>query len=131
MRELSVDDQITFIYCDDLARTAAFYEDLLGFELVVDQGSCRIVRVAGNGGYLGYCARGAGESASRGIILTLVTDQVDEWYEYLLGCGLSLQKPPESSPEFGIYHFFFHDPDGYQLEIQRFEDREWNREADR
>ena len=123
-------DQIVFLYCGDLGETGSFYEDLLGLELVVDQGSCRIVRVAGSGGgYLGYCERRGGESAAAGLILTFVVptiEEVDAWHIDLVEKGVKIQEPPRWNPRFGIYHFFFSDPDGYKLEIQSFEDRNWN-----
>jgi hypothetical protein len=33
--------------------------------------------------------------------------------------------PPQDNPRYGIYHFFFEDPDGYKLEIQSFHDQKW------
>ncbi len=126
---LKFKDQIVFLYCSDLRRTSAFYEDLLGFPLVVDQGSCRIVRVADRGGgYLGYCERLMGEMASEGVIITFVVstkNEVDAWHALLLERGVSVQDPPNHNPPYGIYHFFFQDPDGYKLEIQSFDDPGW------
>jgi catechol 2,3-dioxygenase-like lactoylglutathione lyase family enzyme len=132
MDGMKVAEQITFLYCSDLSRTGSFYEDLLGFPLVIDQGSCRVVQVAeGRGGYLGYCERlEEGESASSGIIFTLTVDkkeQVDDWYNYLVEHGLELPEPPKDNPRYGIYHFFFEDPDGYKLEVQSFHDQEWKK----
>jgi catechol 2,3-dioxygenase-like lactoylglutathione lyase family enzyme len=129
MENLSVADQITFLYCSDLSKTGAFYEDLLGFPLVIDQGSCRVVQVSeGGGGYLGYCERLDGKGIVAGMIFTLTVndkDEVDRWYEYLLKKGVEIPDPPQDNPRYGIYHFFFEDPDGYKLEIQAFHDREW------
>lgn len=127
---LKFKDQIVFMYCSDLRKTSAFYEDLLGFPLVVDQGSCRIVRVADRGGgYLGYCERLTGEMESEGVIFTFVVStkgEVNAWHTQLLERGVAVQDPPKYNPTYGIYHFFFQDPDGYNLEIQSFEDPEWN-----
>jgi catechol 2,3-dioxygenase-like lactoylglutathione lyase family enzyme len=39
--------------------------------------------------------------------------------------GVAIEKPPAANPEFEIYHFFFRDPNGYLLEIQRFDDPRW------
>ena len=41
------DAQITFCYTQDLAATARFYEEIMGLLLALDQGTCRIYRVAG------------------------------------------------------------------------------------
>ena len=119
MIEKPFEQQITFISTSDLNKTAHFYENILGLELVLDQGKCRICRTAGDA-YLGYC-ESAGEIASnQGVILTLVTEDVDIWYERLKINGVDIKEPPSENPYYKIYHFFFHDPDGYLIEIQRF-----------
>ena len=118
------DAQITFSSTGDLHRTAEFYEQVLELPLVLDQGPCRIYGT-GTTAYLGFCRR---EDAPRpdGIILTLVTDDVDGWHERLTARGVTIEKAPAASPEFRIYHFFFRDPNGYLLEIQRFDDPRWS-----
>ncbi len=56
LKEFRFDQQITFIYIRDLKIASAFYEGVMGFPLVLDQGSCRIV-LTSKGGYLGYCLK--------------------------------------------------------------------------
>ena len=127
MPEALFDSQITFIYVKDLEESRLFYEDLLGFKLVHDQGSCRIVKTA-EGAYLGYCSVKGRKRGGEGVLLTLVADNVDEWYRILKEREVSLLNPPRHNPEYGIYHFFFLDPDGYQWEIQKFDDENWKEE---
>lgn len=115
--------QITFCYVPDLAASACFYEDVLRLELVVDQGTCRIYRVAG-GGYLGFCERPI-EPRPESVLLTLVTDDVDGWHERLVAARVSVDQEPRVSAEYGIYHAFYRDPAGYRIEIQRFDDPAW------
>ena len=122
------DQQITFLYSADPDATAHFYESLLGLPLALDQGVCRIYRVAA-GAFVGFCQRtdalaedGAGRS---GVILTLVTDEVDAWYERLRAAGVAFETPPTLNPKFDIYHCFLRDPNGYLIEIQRFNDPRW------
>jgi catechol 2,3-dioxygenase-like lactoylglutathione lyase family enzyme len=55
------------------------------------------------------------------VIFTLVTQYVDEWFEYLKERGVEFEKPPTLNEKYNIYHCFFRDPDGYLIEIQRFE----------
>ncbi|HSH04488.1 MAG TPA: VOC family protein, partial [Anaerolineae bacterium] len=59
------------------------------------------------------------------IIITLVSPHVDDWYQYLLAKNVSFDKPPQHNPKYNIYHCFLRDPNGYLLEIQRFEDPNW------
>ena len=128
MVEELFDGQIIFIYVDDLDVSREFYEELMGFPLVLDQGKCRIVQITkSRGGYLGYCEADGRSKESRGVILTFVTTDVDTWYQDLERMDLDLLGEPKVNQTFGIYHFFIKDPDGYLLEIQSFLDADWNK----
>jgi catechol 2,3-dioxygenase-like lactoylglutathione lyase family enzyme len=117
------DAQITFCYTRDADASYRFYEEILGLPLVLDQGGCRIYKTAKDA-YLGMCDRATAPKPS-GVILTLVTDDVDGWHRRLADQGVPFTKEPAHSPEYGIYHCFFRDPNGYLLEIQRFDDPDW------
>lgn len=117
-------DSIPFLYTRDLNATASFYEDVLGLPLAVDQGSCRIYRVA-SGAFVGFCERTNAPEKPEGVILTFVTDEVDSWAARLKAAAVQLEKEPAMNEEYGIYHIFFRDPNGYLLEIQRFIDPDW------
>jgi len=110
---------ITFLHTANLEATARFYEETLGLELVRDQGVCRIYRISANG-LIGFCQHLEAAKA-QGIILTLVCQDVDGWYEKLRAKGVEFSQAPAHNPKFGIYHCFFRDPNGYLLEIQRFD----------
>jgi len=124
MAHPSIQQQVTFLYTRDLAATARFYEELLCLKLALDQGDCRIYRVSRDG-YLGFCQRHAIPERSAGVIFTLVTQEVDEWYRYLSDRGVNFEKPPTLNPKYDIYHCFLRDPNGYLIEIQRFLDSSW------
>jgi catechol 2,3-dioxygenase-like lactoylglutathione lyase family enzyme len=116
--------QITFLYTQDLEGTARFYEETLNLPLKLDQGSCRIYQVSPDG-YLGFCQRGdapggASDPGAGHVIVTLVTAEVDAWYERLCQRGVAFEKPPAENPRYSIYHCFLRDPNGYLVEIQRF-----------
>jgi catechol 2,3-dioxygenase-like lactoylglutathione lyase family enzyme len=115
------DQQITFLHARDLARTADFYERVLGLPLARDQGDCRIYRVSAHA-FIGFCERANAPDASRGVILTLITDDVDAWYARLRTQGIAFEKSPAHNPRYRIYHCFLRDPDGYLIEIQRFDE---------
>jgi catechol 2,3-dioxygenase-like lactoylglutathione lyase family enzyme len=121
------DAQITFCSTQDLIATAGFYEGIMGFPLALDQGTCRIYRVARDA-YLGFCRR-ADAVRPDGAILTLVTDDVDGWHRRLIAKGVPCEKAPAFNPTYKIYQAFFRDPNGYLIEIQRFEDPLWNPEV--
>ncbi len=117
------DAQVTFCYTSDLTATTRFYEDILGLGLSLDQGRCRIYRVA-PGAHLGFCTASEARPTD-GVILTLVSDDVDGWFERLRARGVEFERPPTLNPDFNIYHCFLRDPNGYLVEIQRFCDASW------
>lgn len=118
------DQQITFLYTTDLATSIPFYETVLGLELVLDQGGCRIYRVAGKTAYVGVCERPTPREPD-GVIFTFVTQDVDGWYQRIVTGGGQPEHEPRINDEYGIYHFFIKDPNGYLLEFQRFLGDEW------
>ena len=124
MNHPPIDSQITFLYTHDLGQTARFYEETIGLHLKLDQGTCRVYQVTQDS-YLGFCQRPdatptASESEPPTTILTIITTDVDEWYQHLKDRDVALQDPPAINPDYNIYHFFLRDPNGHLLEIQQF-----------
>lgn len=78
--------------------------------------------------YLGFCERGD-LARPDGIVLTLVTDDVDGWHRRLIAEGLQCKKPPVYNPTYKIYQTLFRDPKGYLFKVQRFEDPRWRSEG--
>jgi catechol 2,3-dioxygenase-like lactoylglutathione lyase family enzyme len=115
----AIRQHITFLDTRDLARTADFYERVLGLRLARDQGRCRIYSVTG-GAYLGFCQRDDAPIPAPHVTLTLVTDRVDEWCAHLRAHGVEIVKEPADNPPYRIYNAFARDPSGYLVEIQRF-----------
>ena len=118
---MSFDYPISFYYTRDIAATDRFYQDLFGLELARDQGDCHIYRV-GTRSYVGFCQNLDAPEHPFGVILTLITDDVDGWYYRLSEQGVKFDQPPSLNPKYNIYHCFLHDPNGYLIEIQRFND---------
>lgn len=124
MKLAHFEQQVVFLQTDNLAQTADFYEQILGLPLVLDQGSCRIYRGGGDG-YIGFCHHLAAPREKSDIILTLVTQDVEGWYRHLREKGATFEKPPALNERFNIFHCFLRDPNGYLIEIQRFQDPAW------
>jgi catechol 2,3-dioxygenase-like lactoylglutathione lyase family enzyme len=119
-----------FLYYEDLSAAADFYTQVLGIEQVADYGMARILRVAADSYFILVDASAGMHSADepKTVAVALVTDQLDEWYEYLTGAGYDMKydyKPKESSAHDG---FVMEDPEGYVLEFERFNDHEENRD---
>ncbi len=114
---------ITFCYTEDMEKTHFFYTEILKLPMVLDQGGCRIYRVAGTG-YLGFCTKKS-PALLDAVTITLVTEDVDYWFDAVRKAGCEVLKPPAATPEYNIYNCFVKEPSGYTLEIQRFEDPRW------
>ena len=122
----SFDSFITFFRTADLEATHVFYHDVLGLSCVLNQGRCRIYRVS-KAGYVCFCTHltGLDDADRSSVIITLVADDVDDWFEKLTSRAIETDGKPRMNQEFRIYHFFATDPSGYRVEIQRFENPHW------
>ncbi len=121
---MSKDYAITFFYYPDIHAVAPFYEQVLGFELVLDQGLARIYRIAPNS-YFGIVDGNRGHlrhQEKSAVLLTIVSEDVEGWHKRLTAAGVANL----SGLLRGNYceHFFFEDPAGYAIEIQRFHNPE-------
>ncbi len=112
-----IDEFVTFLYVADLEASHRFYHGVLGLDLVLDQGACRIYRITETG-YVGVCSHRDPEP--RGTIVTIVSDDVDGWFATVAAAGVATDGSPRRNEQFGIYHFFAEDPDGHHIEFQRF-----------
>ena len=54
------------------------------------------------------------------VLITLVTDDVEGWYDYLKKSGVKLLTEVMQPNKFPVKCFFFEDPGGYHLEVQKF-----------
>ena len=114
------DYAITFFYYDDMMSVVPFYEEVMGFELVLDQTMARIYRVAPNS-YFGIVDGNIGHlkhQPKSAVLLTIVNEDVKGWHARLEKAGVANLGPVVNGPY--CEHFFFEDPAGYALEIQRF-----------
>jgi len=127
-----IDQAVTFLYADPPEPSWAFYENVLGLKLVQDQGSCRIYEAASEGrrAFIGVCRARAPRASDNprvvgGVVFTFVTSDVDGWHAHLKAKGVALPAQPAMSKDYQVYHFFFQDPAGYTLEVQRFDRPDW------
>jgi len=121
---MTADDQITFIYVADLARSAEFYGTGLGFTPVLDQGGCLIYEITATS-YLGVCDVRPEKVGVSGALVTFVTEDVDGWHARALEAGATIVQAPAHNEHYEIYNFFAEDPDGNRFEVQRFDNSSW------
>ncbi|MFX1390542.1 MAG: VOC family protein [Promethearchaeota archaeon] len=110
---------ITFLGTNNLNLTSNFYQNILDLTLYKDQGLCLIFNINSKS-KIGFCEHIPITHSEKSPIITLVTNDVDEVYERLIKMGVSIPHRPKMNEKFNIYHFFFKDPNGYDIEIQKF-----------
>jgi predicted enzyme related to lactoylglutathione lyase len=117
--------QITWTYTHDLESAARFYGDRLELRQVLDQRTCQVYAVT-DSAFLGVCGTRPGrEVEPRGVVITIVTDDVGGWFARCEAANISTDGPPRTIDAFGVYAFFAQAPEGYRLEFQRFIGPAW------
>lgn len=117
---------IFFFYYKDLEKALKFYREALELELAIDQGWCKILKI-NDSAYLGLVDEKKGSLRAveeKGALLTLVVENVDDWHKKLQEKGVPGLTPIFLNEEIGVYGFFFLDPEGYKIEIQKFLEQE-------
>ena len=111
---------ITFLYYKDLPGAEAFYRDVMGLPLAIDQGAlAKIMELAPNA-HLGLVdeARGMNNwQADKCVQICMRVPDVEAWHAYLQGKVTGLSEIFVNDA-IGIRAFVFRDPEGYQVEIQ-------------
>ena len=112
---------ITFLYYRDLPRAMRFVEDVMGLPLAIDQGWCKIYRLA-EGAHLGLVDESRGmhraQDGEKPVQICLRVPDVDAWRRYLAARGVPALSETFTSEALGIRAFVFDDPEGHQVEIQ-------------
>ena len=113
---------ITFLYYRDLPRAFAFYRDVLGLPLAIDQGDlAKILRIA-PGAHVGLVDEAKGMNrwqAEKCVQLCIRVADVHAWYAYLQEMAVDNLSRMFENEKLGIRAFVFRDPEGYQIEIQQ------------
>jgi lactoylglutathione lyase len=113
---------ITFLYYRDMPRAYAFYRDVLGLPLAIDQGDlAKILRIA-PGAHVGLVDEAKGMNnwqAEKCVQLCIRVVDVQAWHAYLAGISVDNLSDMFQNDNLGIRAFVFRDPEGYQIEIQQ------------
>ena len=106
----------------------AFYEELLGVPLTVDQGWAKVYRTSETG-FIGLVdgARGLHQATElAGVTISFFTDDVDAWADRARAQGLELRSDEVGDESGRVRTFVAYDPGGYFLEWDTFLDVEGN-----
>jgi len=104
-----------------------FYRVVLGLPLIEDMGWAKVYRIHGsaNVGIVEVRRGPVEEPIGSGILLSIVVEDVEAWYERLRDePSIVLLGPPAMVSDIPVRSFFFKDPAGYHIEIQSFTDDE-------
>lgn len=116
------DSSITFLYYKDFEKGCTFIEEVLGLNIVMDQGFAKVYKV-NDTSYLGAVKGKQGSIEGEykgGTLFSLNTKDVNEEYDRLSKLdviGLTEIKFFEDIP---LKSFFFKDDEGHDFEIQQF-----------
>lgn len=111
---------ITWLYYRNLPRAQKFYEEIMGFQMDVDQGWSKIYKIR-DGAYVGLVDGAHGYHKANNIkpiILCLNVKDADKWHRKLIENGLEIEEQPRESERLKIKVFMFKDIEGYTIEIQ-------------
>ena len=115
-----VEKAITFLYYVDLPKAFAFYTEVMGFPLEIDQGWSKILRIADHA-YIGLVDETRGMHRAhpvKPVQVCIRVPDVDAWHRYLAAHKVAGLTEPKDSASLGIRAFVLEDPEGYQIEGQ-------------
>lgn len=124
---------ITFLTYEDLEAGIHFYGETLGLPLIEDQGWAKVYRISGSAcvGLVSSRGRTPEKPVGSGVLLSIVVDDVDAWYERLRDePNIRIASEPAMVPGIPVYSFFLRDPADYRIEIQAFTDVDTKKQFD-
>ena len=102
-----------FMHVADLAASRAFYVDLLGLSVLLEEPG--YLRVGAEGGF--HIGMEEGPTVgSDGIEIVIEVPDVDRAFDELGGRGVAFEGPP-ADMSWGARHAWLRDPTGYRLSI--------------
>lgn len=122
--KLGFNATVLWTYYRDLAAAQKFYEQTLGFELIVDQGWTKIYQTSPSG-FIGLVdqARGMHKATEKkGVTVSFLTNQLDRWFGFVKSTSAFPLRAPEINvdAEKRYRAFVGFDPEGYYLEFDDF-----------
>ena len=129
MTEFGTTASNVFFYYEDVEAATTFYKEVMGFRVVADYGSAKIMQIAPKS-FITLVDHTKGMHSSdepKTTAIALVTDQLDEWWDYVQTQDVNVRST-DYTPREGSAHdgFVAIDPEGYFLEFERFNQHEEN-----
>lgn len=127
---LGFKSMITWLYYKDLPAMQRFYEDILGLEMIVDQGWTKIYQVSSSG-FTGLVDEKKGMHSfteKKAVNVSFIIDDIEGWFAYTQEHQpFTLRsKELEVGPENKYRAFVGYDPEGYYMEFDKFYEHDSN-----
>jgi catechol 2,3-dioxygenase-like lactoylglutathione lyase family enzyme len=115
---------ITWLYYKDILAMQNFYQDVLGLEMFVDQGTNKIYKVSKTG-FMGIVDEKRGMhryTEKKAVNVGFILEELEAWFVYAKeNKPLDLyEDEPGTGPDTRYKAFVGFDPEGYYLEFDRF-----------
>ena len=122
---------VTWLYYQDIPKMERFYEEVMGFRQVVDQGWAKVYQ-GSRTGYIGLVDERRGMnrwSEKKAVNVSFIIDDIDGWFNVVKRRGaFPLRGTAVSDDEAGRYRAFVgYDPEGYFMEFDLFREHPLNR----
>ena len=115
-----IDFNITFISFVDLPRAVDFYENVMGFSMLIDQGVCKIYQ-ASLTGYVGLVDDEKGfikAATTKSTILCFQVPDADAWHEFIQSKEIEIYREIKDNIEAKLRCFWIKDTEDHIIEIQ-------------
>jgi predicted enzyme related to lactoylglutathione lyase len=129
-KNLGLQGNVIWLYYQDLAATHRFYEAIMGFQLVTDQGFAKVY-ASSDTGFIGLVDEAQGLhrfSEQKSVTVCFFTDDVVNWFRHFENEGVKLHTPSIMIESEAVEIFVAYDVGGYYLEFDRFLAHEKNRD---
>jgi predicted enzyme related to lactoylglutathione lyase len=126
--DLTIQGTVFWLYYGELAPNEAFYERLLGVDLLVDQGWAKVYQASPTG-FVGLVdgARGLHQATEeKGVTISFFTTDIEAWVERIRAQGLETRSEEIGDESGRVRTFVAYDNEGYFLEWDAFLDVEGN-----
>lgn len=123
-KQLGFHASITWLYYQDLLGMQNFYEDVMGLELVADQGWTKIYK-ATDTGFIGLVDERRGMhdfTEDKAVNVSFIMKDLDGWFDYVKNNTPFKLRSTEigEGPEGKYRAFVGFDPEGYFMEFDKF-----------
>ena len=126
--QYAIKANMIFFYYEDLDKAVEFYEQIMGLPEVLDYGFAKAFQLSQTS-FLCLVDEKKGmhrASEPKTVTLSIVTQEVDGWYQYLKEKGVKIHSPLSESSRLPIKGFVALDSEGYYLEFETFKEHEQN-----